>query len=70
MVGAHTHIFAKDANVWGTGLKAHPRAVYVLYHTPLRERVFGESAVFVRVGGTEQCSIYSAEKAVYSYGII
>jgi len=41
-------------------LKAHPRAAYVLYHNPLLDRVICESAVFVRVGGTEQYSIYSA----------
>ncbi|MGA2965635.1 MAG: class I SAM-dependent methyltransferase [Terriglobales bacterium] len=41
-------------------LKAHPRAVYVLYHNPLLGHVIGENAVFVRIGGTEQYSIYSA----------
>jgi hypothetical protein len=44
-------------------LKAHPRAVYVLYHNPLLDRVICESAVCVRVGGTEQYSIYSANTA-------
>ncbi|MFZ0798807.1 MAG: class I SAM-dependent methyltransferase [Terriglobales bacterium] len=51
-------------------LEANPRPVYVLYHNPLLEHVLGGSVVFVRVGGTEQYSIYSAEKTVYSYGII
>ena len=45
-----------------TSLRAHPRRVYVLYHNPLLEHVLGQSAVFVRVGGTEQYSIYSAGK--------
>jgi len=40
-------------------LAANPRSVYLLYHNPLLERVLGESAVFARVGGTEQYSIYS-----------
>jgi len=44
-------------------LKAHPRAVYVLYHNPLLDRVICESAVLVRVGGTEQYSIYSGNTA-------
>jgi SAM-dependent methyltransferase len=43
-----------------------PRPVWIVYHNPLLERVLGERPVFVRVGGTEQYSIYSAEKAVYS----
>jgi len=42
-------------------LAANPRPVYVLYHNPLLERVIGECAVFVRIGGTEQYSIYSAQ---------
>jgi SAM-dependent methyltransferase len=41
-------------------LKAHPRAVYVLYHNPLLDWVVCESTVLVRIGGTEQYSIYSA----------
>ena len=42
-------------------LKAHPRAVYVLYHNPQLDRVICESEVFVRVGGNEQYCIYSAQ---------
>lgn len=41
-------------------LTANSRSVYVLYHNPLHEHVVGESAIFVRIGGTEQYSIYSA----------
>ena len=41
-------------------LAENPRTVYVLYHNPLHERVLSESAVFARVGGTEQYSVYSA----------
>ena len=44
-------------------LVANPRPVWVLYHNPLLEHVIGERAGFVRVGGTEQYSIYSAETA-------
>ena len=43
-----------------SSLNAHPRALYVLYHNPLLGHVIGESAVFVRTGGTEQYAIYSA----------
>ena len=43
-------------------LAANPRPLYVLYHNPLLEHVIGEHTVFVRVGGTEQYSIYSAGK--------
>jgi hypothetical protein len=47
-------------------LRAHPRAVYVLYQNPVLERVLEGSSVFVRVGGSEQYSIYFAGGAVYS----
>jgi len=43
-------------------LAANPRSVYLLYHNPLLEHVIRERAVFVRIGGTEQYSIYSAGK--------
>jgi Putative methyltransferase len=43
-------------------LTANPRPVYLLYHNPLLEHVIGEREVFVRIGGTEQYSIYSAGK--------
>jgi SAM-dependent methyltransferase len=50
-------------------LAANPRTVYVLYHNPLHEHVIGESVVFVRIGGTEQYSIYSVGySAGYSAG--
>ena len=41
-------------------LRAHPRAVYVLYHNPLLEHVLSESAGLSRVGGTHQYSIYES----------
>ena len=41
-------------------LRAHPRAVYVLYHNPLLEHVLSESAGLTRVGGTHQYSIYGS----------
>jgi hypothetical protein len=43
-------------------LAANPRPLYVLYHNPMLGHMFGEHAVFVGVGGTEQYSIYSAGK--------
>lgn len=52
----------------GKSLAANPRMVYVLYHNPLHERVIGESAVFARIGGTEQYSIYSAGNSTHSSG--
>lgn len=39
-------------------LRAHPRAVYVLYHNPLLEQVLSESAALSKVGGTHQYAIY------------
>jgi SAM-dependent methyltransferase len=39
-------------------LRAHPRAVYVLYHNPLLEHVFSESAALSKICGTHQYSIY------------
>lgn len=39
-------------------LAENPRTVYLLYHNPLLEYVIGERAGFVRVGGTEQYSIF------------
>ncbi len=41
-------------------LRAHPRAVYVLYHNPLLEHVLSESAGLRRVAGTHQYSIYGS----------
>jgi SAM-dependent methyltransferase len=40
-------------------LNAHPRAVYVLYHNPLLERVLNGSAGLTKMGGTQQYSIYA-----------
>jgi SAM-dependent methyltransferase len=40
-------------------LRQHPRAVYVLYHNPLLEKVVSRSAVFERVAGTDQYLIFS-----------
>jgi SAM-dependent methyltransferase len=39
-------------------LREHPRAVYVLYHNPLLERVLSRSAVFERIAVTDQYSIF------------
>jgi hypothetical protein len=41
----------------------NPRPLWLLYHNPLLEHVIRERAVFVKIGGTEQYSIYSAGKA-------
>jgi SAM-dependent methyltransferase len=41
-------------------LRAHPRAVYVLYHNPLLEHVLSESGALGKIGGTHQYSIYRA----------
>jgi SAM-dependent methyltransferase len=49
-------------------LAANPRTVYVLYHNPLHEHLIGGSAVFARIGGTEQYSIYSAGSSTHSAG--
>jgi SAM-dependent methyltransferase len=43
-----------------TSLQAHPRAVYVLYHNPLLERVLSESAVLKKIYGTHQYAVYAA----------
>ncbi len=47
-----------------TSLAENPSPVYLLYHNPLLEHVIGERAVFVRVGGTERYSVYSAGRAI------
>jgi SAM-dependent methyltransferase len=39
-------------------LRAHPRAVYVLYHNPLLEHVLSESIALRKIGGTHQYSMY------------
>jgi hypothetical protein len=41
-------------------LKAHPRAVYVIYHNPVLAEVFSDGAAFSRIGGTHQYAIYAA----------
>ena len=40
-------------------LRAHPRAVYVLYHNPLLERVLSGSAALKKIGGTHQYAVYA-----------
>jgi hypothetical protein len=39
-------------------LREHPRALYVLYHNPLLERVLSRSVVFERIAGTHQYLIF------------
>jgi SAM-dependent methyltransferase len=41
-------------------LRAHPRAVYILYHNPLLEHVLGESTMLRKVGGAQQYSLFSS----------
>lgn len=41
-------------------LRQHPRAVYVLYHNPLLERVLLESGSLRKIAGTHQYSIFAA----------
>ena len=43
-------------------LAENPRAAYLLYHNPLLEHVIGERAAFLKVGGTEQYSVYCTKK--------
>ena len=40
-------------------LRAHPRAVFVLYHNPLLEYVLGESAMLRKIRGAEQYSVFA-----------
>ena len=39
-------------------LQKHPRAVYVLYHNPLLERMLTRNTVFERIAGSHQYSIF------------
>lgn len=41
-------------------LHQHPRAIYLLYHNPLLERVLNDCAVLKKIGGTHQYSIYKS----------
>jgi SAM-dependent methyltransferase len=41
-------------------LREHPRAVFVLYHNPLLERVLSESAALKKIGGTHQYAVYAS----------
>jgi hypothetical protein len=43
-------------------LKAHSRTMHVLYHNACFAHVLGESAVFSKIGGTHQYSIYSSRR--------
>jgi SAM-dependent methyltransferase len=43
-------------------LRERPRAVFVLYHNPLLEQVLARSAVFKRIAGTNQFSIFAGEE--------
>jgi SAM-dependent methyltransferase len=49
-----------------SSLRAHPRAVYVLYHNPLLEQVLVGSAVLTKLGGTPQYSIYAFRETASS----
>jgi SAM-dependent methyltransferase len=40
-------------------LREHPRPIFVLYHNPLLEHVLTRNAVFRRIVGTHQYSIFS-----------
>jgi hypothetical protein len=42
-----------------SSLRAHSRAVYVMYHNLLLEHVLRESAVLTKLGGTQQYAIYA-----------
>ena len=42
-------------------LRAHPRAVYVLYHNPLLQHVLAESAGLNKIGGTDQYAVYRSQ---------
>jgi SAM-dependent methyltransferase len=42
-----------------SSLKAHPRAVYVIYHNPSLERVLSDSTVLTKLDGTQQYCIYT-----------
>jgi len=42
-------------------LRAHPRAVYALYHNPLLEHVLSESTALKKIGGTHQYAIYQSK---------
>jgi SAM-dependent methyltransferase len=39
-------------------LREHPRAVYVLYHNPLLEKMLTRNTVFERIAGSHQYSIF------------
>ena len=41
-------------------LRERSRAMYVLYHNPLLDHVWGESPSFHRIGGTQQYSLYAS----------
>jgi SAM-dependent methyltransferase len=40
-------------------LRAHPRAVYVLYHNPLLEHTLGESKLLRKIAGEHQYSLFT-----------
>jgi hypothetical protein len=40
-------------------LQQHPRRVFVLYHNPLLEHVLARSAVFKKIAGSDQYSVFS-----------
>ena len=45
-------------------VRAHPRAVYVLYHNPLLEHVLSQSAGLTKMCGAQQYSLYGFLKNV------
>jgi SAM-dependent methyltransferase len=42
-----------------SSLRAHPRAVYVMYHNPSLEHVLNESTVLTKLGSTQQYAIHA-----------
>ncbi|HTK94211.1 MAG TPA: methyltransferase domain-containing protein [Terriglobales bacterium] len=43
-------------------LLAHPRAVYLVYHNPMLEKVVARSEQFRKIGGTHQYAIYRSRQ--------
>jgi len=42
-------------------LEQSPRQVWIVYHNPAMDSILGASRALVKVGGTEQCSVFRSE---------
>jgi hypothetical protein len=54
------NIMAKVAERIRVSLRAHPRKMFVVYHNPAFESIYGHDSLFRKIAGTREYSIYES----------